>query len=231
MTVDVAANGVEAIKALEMFPYDLVLMDVQMPEMDEFEATRAIRNPQSRVLNHQVTIVAMTAHAMQGDREKCVQAGMDDYLTKPIERPALIAVLEKWLKPKGEDEHAVTSEPEERFAITNDEKELIIFDRAAFMNRMGNDKDLARTILDGLLEDLPGQITQLKAHLAVGDAHLVEQQAHKIKGASATVGGEALRAVAWAMEQVGKAGDLDAARARVTDLDEQFNALKKAMNR
>jgi len=71
----------------------------------------------------------------------------------------------------------------------------------------------------------------LKNHLAAGDVRLVEQQAHKIKGACATVGGEALRAVAWAMEQAGKSGDLDAARARVTDLDEQFNALKEAMNK
>ena len=226
-----AANGVEAIKALEMFPYGLVLMDVQMPEMDGFEATRAIRNPQSCVLNHQVTIVAMTAHAMQGDREKCVQAGMDDYLAKPIERPALIAVLSKWLKPKGELDQLVVSKPEEKVVLINREEKLTVFNQAAFMDRVMNDKDLARTILDGFLEDLPGQITQLKNHVAAGDARIVEQQAHKIKGASATVGGEALRAVAWAMEQAGKAGDMDAARARVSDLDAQFNALKEALEK
>ncbi len=148
LRVDVAANGAEALKALESLPYDLVLMDVQMPEMDGIEATRAVRDPQSHVLNHQVTIVAMTANAMQGDREKCLKAGMNDYLTKPIERPALVAVLEKWLKPNGEEEHAVASEPEERVAISNDEKELVVFDRAAFMNRMEDDADLARTVLD-----------------------------------------------------------------------------------
>ena len=229
LRVDVAANGAEALKALESLPYDLVLMDVQMPEMDGIEATRAVRDPQSHVLNHQVTIVAMTANAMQGDREKCLKAGMNDYLTKPIERPALVAVLEKWLKPNGEEEHAVASEPEERVAISNDEKELVVFDRAAFMNRMEDDADLARTVVDGFLEDMPGQITQLKNHLAVGDACLVEQQAHKIKGASAVVAGEALRAVAWAMEQAGKAGDLNAVGSRVSDLDEQFNALKEAI--
>ena len=235
LRVDVVANGAEALKALEALSYDLVLMDVQMPEMDGFEATRAIRDPQSRVLNHQVTIVAMTANAMQGDREKCVQAGMNDYLTKPIERSALVAVLEKWLKPNSEENHAVASEPEERVAISNGEihgeKELAVFDRAAFMNRMMDDKDLARTILDGFLEDMPGQITQLKTHLAVGDTCLVQQQAHKIKGACAVVAGEALRAVVWAMEQAGKAGDLNGAIARVSDLDEQFNALKEALEK
>ena len=227
--VDVAANGVETVKALETLPYDLVLMDMQMPEMDGIEATRAIRDPQSRALNPQVTIVAMTANAMQGDREKCLQAGMDDYLTKPIERPALVAILEKWLKPKGEVNSLVSSEPEEKVAPIKQEKEPAVFDRAAFMNRVMDDTELARVVLNGFLGEMPDQIAQLKNHLAVGDAHLVEQQAHKIKGASGTVGGEALRAVAWAMEQAGKAGDLAAARARVSDLDTQFDALKTAL--
>ena len=233
LRADVAANGAEAVKALAALPYDLVLMDVQMPEMDGLEATRAIRDPQSHVLNPQVTIVAMTANAMQGDREKCAQVGMNDYLTKPIERPALVAVLEKWLKPSGKEDHAVASESEKRVAIsngeTNAEKELAVFDRAAFMNRVINDKDLAQVVLDGFLSELPDEITQLKNHVAAGDARLIEQKAHKIKGASATVGGEALRAVAWAMEQAGKAGDLDAARACVSDLDTRFEALKAAL--
>ncbi len=94
-----------------------------------------------------------------------------------------------------------------------------------------DDEDLARVVLNGFLGEMPDQIAQLKNHVAAGDARLVEQQAHKIKGASATVGGEALRAVAWAMEQAGKAGNLDAARARVGDLDTQFNALKEALEK
>ncbi len=229
LKVDVAANGVEAIKALETFPYDLVLMDVQMPEMDGFDATRAIRNPQSRVLNQQVTIVAMTAHAMQGDREKCVQAGMDDYLTKPIERQALIAVLKKWLKSNGEVDQPEISKPEEEVVISTPEKELAVFNYAAFMNRVMGDKNLARRVLKEFLEDLPVEITQLKNHVAAGDARLVQMQAHMIKGACATMGGEALRAVVWAMEQAGKAGDIDAARACLADLDAQFNALIEAL--
>ncbi len=229
LKVDVAANGVEAIKALETFPYDLVLMDVQMPEMDGIEATKAIRNPQSRVLNRQITIVAMTAHAMQGDREKCVQAGMNDYLAKPIERSALIAVLGKWLKPKEKADQPTTVKPEENGVLTNQEEKLAVFDRMAFMNRVMDDEELARVVLNGFLDEMPDEIARLKQHIAAGDARLVEQQAHKIKGASATVGCEAFRAIAWTMEQAGKAGDLDAAKVRVTDLDAQFNALKAAM--
>ena len=226
---EVAVNGAEAVKALATFHYDLALMDVQMPVMDGLEATRAIRDPQSNVLNHKVPIIALTAHVMPSDHEMCLHAGMDDLINKPIERPALIAVLEKWLKPKGEVDQTVASKLEEKVVLINREKELAVFDRAAFMNRMMDDKDLARAVLDGFLGELPNEISQLKNHLATGDAHLVEKQAHKIKGACATVGGEALRAVAWAMEQAVKVGDLDAVRARVSDLDTQFEALREAL--
>jgi CheY-like chemotaxis protein len=82
---EAVANGQEAVKALEMIPYDLVLMDVQMPEMDGLEATRLIRDPNSAVSNHHVPIIALTAHAMKGDRKKCTDAGMDDYTPKPID--------------------------------------------------------------------------------------------------------------------------------------------------
>jgi CheY-like chemotaxis protein len=81
---DAVANGAKAIRLLEFVPYDLVLMDVQMPVMDGFEATATIRNPQSAVVNHDIPIIAMTARAMQGDREKCLEAGMSDYITKPL---------------------------------------------------------------------------------------------------------------------------------------------------
>ncbi|HIJ97409.1 MAG TPA: response regulator [Desulfuromonadales bacterium] len=96
---NVAANGIEAVRALEMFDYDIVLMDCQMPEMDGFEATGVIRNPDSDVLNHKVPVIAMTANAMKGDREHCIESGMDDYLAKPVKKDELAAILEKWLKP------------------------------------------------------------------------------------------------------------------------------------
>ena len=95
--MDVVNNGVEVLKALETQPYDLVIMDVQMPEIDGLEATRIIRNVHSAVLNHQVPVIALTAHAMQGDRELCMQAGMNDYVSKPIVPSVLVETLKKWL--------------------------------------------------------------------------------------------------------------------------------------
>jgi CheY-like chemotaxis protein len=94
---DVVANGQEAIIALQMIPYDLVLMDCQMPEMDGFEATRIIRQEGSKALNPRIPIIAMTAATMQGDREKCIQAGMSDFIAKPVQQRELAKMLARWL--------------------------------------------------------------------------------------------------------------------------------------
>ncbi len=95
---DVVANGFEAVRALELIHYDLVLMDCLMPEMDGFEATQVIRDNDSKVLNHSVPIIAMTANAMQGDREKCIESGMDDYLSKPVKKEEMAGMIEKWFR-------------------------------------------------------------------------------------------------------------------------------------
>jgi CheY-like chemotaxis protein len=94
---DAVANGNEALKALETVRYDLVFMDCQMPELDGYETTELIRNKSSSVLDHNIPIIAMTAHTMQGDREKCIAAGMNDYIPKPITLDALAACLKKWI--------------------------------------------------------------------------------------------------------------------------------------
>jgi two-component system sensor histidine kinase/response regulator len=213
LRADAVANGAEAVKALETLPYDLVLMDVQMPEMDGLEATRQIRKAEEKAagpsgLRH-IPIIAMTAHAMQGDREKCLQAGMNDYLSKSVSPQALMEALDKCLP---------------------NPVQLPIFDKADMMARLMDDEDLARTVAGGFLEDIPKQIEVLKGYLEASDAASAERQAHSIKGASANVGGQALRAVAFEMEKAGKAGDLESIRARMAELETQFAQLKEAMD-
>lgn len=95
--VDVVFNGKEAVEVLKYSHYDLIFMDIQMPEMDGIEATKIIRNPESEVKNHNIPIIAMTAHALKGDRERMMNAGMDDYIAKPIRTKELAIVLERQL--------------------------------------------------------------------------------------------------------------------------------------
>jgi KaiC/GvpD/RAD55 family RecA-like ATPase/CheY-like chemotaxis protein/HPt (histidine-containing phosphotransfer) domain-containing protein len=231
LRADAVANGAEAVKALETLPYDLVLMDVQMPEMDGYEATQQIRNPQSAVTNHGIPIIAMTAHAMQGDRERCLEAGMNDYVTKPIAPQALAEALDKWLpKEEGELRNARNDQRDGGATdVSIVESQAPIFDKAGMMARLMEDEDLARTVAEGFLEDIPRQIEALRGYLEAGDAPGAERQAHAIKGASANVGGEALCAAAFDMEKAAKAGDLYAAGGHMAELDAQFDRLKEAM--
>ena len=223
---DAVANGEEALKALENIPYDLVLMDVQMPVMDGLEATRKIRDPLSAVRDHKIPIIAMTAHAMGGDRERCLEAGMNDYISKPVVPRILAEVLEKWLpktgRPNARQERAKQGGPSSK---TRD----IVFDRAGLMSRLMNDEELAIVVIDGFLEDIPQQIKALKKYLEVNDVVSAERQAHSIKGASANVGGEALRAVANEMEKAGIDGDLNLIATLMPELEMQFESLKNAI--
>ena len=243
---DAVANGAEAVNALETLPYDLVLMDVQMPVMDGLAATRQIRNPRSAVRNHQIPVIAMTAHAMRGDREKCLEAGMDDYVTKPVDPKALAEALNKWLPREEETEYAISNK---EFLKVNESDETAstliqegagivpslgevnvpVFDKAGMMSRLMDDEDLAHKVIEAFINDAPKQIKSLKDYLAAGDVPGAERQAHTIKGASANLGGEIMRALAFEMEKAAKVGNLEYVMANLPELENQFTRLKQAL--
>ena len=229
LLADVVANGAEALHALETIPYDLVLMDVHMPIMDGLEATRQIRDLQSTVLNHQIPIVAMTASAMSGDRERCLQAGMNEYVTKPVSPRAMAEALDKWLikDPEGIMTNRTSGLREETIADSDQVQEVAVFDRAGLMARLMDDEDMARVLVKGFLEDFPGEFSALKEYLEAGDATGARYKAHSIKGAAANVSAEVLRAVAYKMEMDGAAGNLDTIKASMTELQTQFCLLKQ----
>ena len=229
---DAAANGVEALKALESIHYDLVLMDVQMPEMDGLEATRRIRNPQSAVLNHEIPIIAMTAHASQGYQERCLEAGMNDYISKPIEPQMVADVIRRWLSDlPGQDSLLDPKKSDSMMNPQAENEQTLVFDKASLMRRLMNDEEVGRIILLGFLQDIPLQIKILKDYLDAGNASGVGLQAHTIKGASANIGGEALRATAFEMEKKGKSGDLAAAQECMSDLEMEFKKLKEVLEK
>ena len=232
LSADAVANGLEAVKALELIPYDIVLMDVQMPEMDGYQATQSIRDPESKVVNHNIPIIALTAHAMLGDREKCFQAGMSDYLSKPIVPQDLADMLEKWLPNKKK----ITNPPQQIKKTTNLQENIEqektatpIFDHESLLERAMGDQDLANTVIGIFLEDIPTQIQSLKSLFDSGDVAGSGRQAHAIKGAAANVGGETLREVAFEIEKAGKAGDSEKIAALLPIMEEQFEQLKLMM--
>ncbi len=224
----VVQNGKEALQELEKTNYDIVFMDIQMPEMDGFEATRHIRNPESRVLNHDVPIIAMTANAMKGDEKKCLDAGMDDYLPKPIEPDILYDKLYRHL-PKSEDHYTpqkINTKKGDTQETANTHADLI-FDKDAFIRRVKGNTKLFNHVLKLLFDTIPPEINKLK-HLAdTKDLQQISRTAHKIKGTFANVSAIRLKDIAYDIETAANLNDLEKCRASFPVLEKEFERFGK----
>jgi PAS domain S-box-containing protein len=217
--VDAVADGSEAVKALQNCRYDLILMDCEMPLMDGYEATQTIRQSG----NASVPIIALTAHAMSGNRDKCLRAGMDDFLAKPVDLDRLAEVLAKWCGGAGpkstiQEQKACAPEPE-----------MAVFESESLLKRLMGDQQLAGIILKGFLGDFPTQLINLRARLAESDGPGARLHAHALKGSAATISAESLRAVAYEMEQAAGAGDLNRFEELLPRTVEEFERLKTTL--
>jgi len=171
-------------------------MDIQMPEMSGFEATAAIRFRERETGGH-LRIIAMTAHAMSADRERCLAAGMDGYLPKPIDRNTFIALVEQDGPPAG----ASGATP------------LNVFNPAALLERLGGDEPLLAKVADLFLEDCPVRLTAIKAAVDARSAEGIRTEAHALKGAAASLSVSELVEAARILEQIGADGRVEAAGA------------------
>ncbi|MGO9013799.1 MAG: response regulator, partial [Dissulfurispiraceae bacterium] len=221
---DTADNGQQAINMLEAASYDIVFMDVQMPVMDGYQATMAIRGGKTKAANPNVPIIAMTAHAMTGDREKCLQCGMDDYISKPISPRKLSKVLEKWLPQARVKLPAATDTTHDKTAAAVEA--LPVFDYEGLMERIMDDKGLAGTIVTAFMKEIPWMVDDLRVQIARGDAGLAGRQAHKIKGAASNTGCMAMSAIAADMQKAGEQGEMETLIALMPELDSQLELLK-----
>ncbi|MCD4707542.1 MAG: response regulator [Candidatus Sabulitectum sp.] len=224
--VDAVANGLESVLALEQVPYDLVFMDIQMPVMDGLEATRAIRSPDSNVRNRNVPIIAMTAHAMQGDKNRCLEAGMNDYLSKPVSPLPMAKVLKKWLDFKAELVPGKTEQPSEN-AIGADC--ISIFNAEEFLERMMDDRNLASLIIQEFLKNTPVLIAELNNHIQNNTLTKAGHVAHSLKGSAANLSASLFVKTAFEIEQAGAAGNTSLLKKLLPVLKDRFDELKEAL--
>jgi signal transduction histidine kinase/CheY-like chemotaxis protein/HPt (histidine-containing phosphotransfer) domain-containing protein len=213
---DLADNGLEALKALRTASYQLVLMDVQMPEMDGLEAARAIRSGQARVPDPQVPIIALTAHAMKGDREKCLAAGMDDYLPKPFKTQELAEILNRFLGGTESD----TSHPS---SVTEPESESsteTTFDYHELVDMLSGDVETAAEMADVFAQDTALHLEGFRLAVESRDVQALKHFCHKIKGSAGMIHARALAETAAEAEVAAAEEDWDRAldlHSRLTD--------------
>lgn len=215
---EIVSDGKQAVDKLWHRKYDLVMMDIQMPEMDGYEATAMIRNPESNIFNHKIPVIAMTAHALKGDQEKCLIAGMDDYISKPIDIAKLKELLEKWTKEIRKN-RAAPSGADEMCGIP-------VFDFKSFFERVSEDISLMREILEAYLCEIPDLLANFSNSVAAKDSNTVKIIAHTIKGSSASISAMRLAKLAEKIELAVKAEEWDIVSDLVSKLKHQYELLK-----
>lgn len=226
-SADVVANGMEALKALHSVSYDLVLMDCQMPEMNGYETSRLVRDPATDIPNHRIPIIALTADISDGGREKCLEAGMNDYITKPLNPKELAEALTRWLPTENEAEGSRGSDVPKR-ATACGERESLVFHENEVLVRLDGDRELLETVVTGFLQDMPVRLSMLRTGIQSGDPTSATLEAHTIKGAAAAVGAETMRAAALRIEEAGRTGIVETMAGLQTELDEEFEKFKIA---
>ena len=214
--VEAVSNGRDVVEAVARGHYGLVMMDCQMPEMDGYAATAAVRTIEARNGSRHLPIIAMTANAMQGDREACLAAGMDDYITKPVKSAQLREVIERWLHRDDAAWPPATTpprlEPVDR-AVLEQLHELTGASEPDFVDRL----------IDIYLEDIPHDLQAVRTAVATGDARGLEQAAHAIKGSSLNLGANPLAALVGDMERLARAGSMERAAALVPALEAEYD--------
>ncbi len=215
-------------------------MDIQMPEMDGLEATKKIREISGGDEDRAVPIIAMTAHASEKDRTQSLEAGMNDFVSKPVSPEMICRVLKIWLPDDGPEngeegksgnngdrsDNNMNSDGEQ---VGNHLEDISTFDPDDLSERMMGDDELIQTVARGFIQDMPNQIMALKGYLDQGDSKKVERAVHSIKGSSASVGGKKLRALAADLEWSAKEGDLDQVSKQMTEFEAEVEQLRSAL--
>lgn len=224
-TADAVGNGREALEALEKTEYDIVLMDCQMPEIDGYEATAEIRRREGSTKH--TKIIAMTAHVLEGDREKCLAAGMDDYISKPVKLEALKTVLGRWTANPTRPEAVGSNTPRARTSVEE------IMDSIMLANLRAIQKEgrlnVVSELLDLFLRDALPTLATLREALAEGNMQALEHAAHGLKGSCAILGLQQMAALSAELEEEGRSGLVQRAGAVLTQLEDELERVRQAL--
>jgi two-component system, sensor histidine kinase and response regulator len=238
--VTVANTGEEVLDALGRDRYDMVLMDVQMPIMDGFEATAAIRNDEEKLPGKRMPIIAMTAHAMKGDRERCLDAGMDGYLSKPFRPNELFHAVEQFEASKSaalrganrKGEKSLTRRSRSRQKtkeIITPDPTLPVFDKDEALHRVGGEADVLADLVTLFSQECPKQIDRIEQAHKEGDLPGVARAAHALKSSVAIFAAPAAHAAALRLETMGRDGDASEFPAAWASLHREIERLKAAL--
>ena len=235
---DTVGNGIEAVEAVQRVPYDLVLMDCQMPEMDGFEATRAIRSVEQGT---RTPIVALTANALEGDRERCIAAGMDDYLSKPVIESELQSVLARWLMEGGSSGSSGSSEflggidahaEEPRGTRGTEEPPKTILSPETLQNLRelgGGTDEVIQEIAVLYTRDAPSRIAAIREAIARGDGEALAAAAHAFKSSSGNIGATRMHQLTGALEVLGNGGGVVGAEELARELEDEYARVEDAL--
>ena len=218
-TVSIAENGMEVLGALEKQSFDLILMDIQMPEVDGFEATRSIRERERSTGEH-LPIVAMTAHAMKGDKEKCLEAGMDGYIAKPINVQQLFETIESLFHDR-----QPVDEPSEVPAAAGDP-----LDTTKILERIGGDRELLGELAGLFVGDCPRMLSDIQDAVRDGNADALQKAAHALKGSVSNFAAEAAVEAALRLEMMGRNRDMTDAPQAFTKLEREIDRVREALS-
>ncbi|MGB3510129.1 MAG: response regulator [Microcoleaceae cyanobacterium] len=237
---DVVSNGIEALMALEQIPYNLVFMDVQMPEMGGLEATKHICDKYGKGLERRPAIVAMTAGAMDGDRDVCLKAGMDDYISKPVKVEALQGALKRWGKiilgkeeadvPEANTDITVTYPPLESEIVSGDSSvDLQMLRQMREELQIDGEADVLTDLIDIFLEDTPEQLAAIKKAINDFEMEALRLAAHSLKGSCRNLGVVDMSDICAAIEEKAKFGLIVEADRLLTQLENEFVRVQSAL--
>jgi CheY-like chemotaxis protein len=216
---EVAMDGREALALLRTRRFDLVLMDLQMPVMDGLQATRELRQPGSGVLDPAVPVVALTANAFAEDRARSFAAGMNDFLTKPVDPRRLLDTLAKWVRPPAATSPEAAHDAQPQAAAAADLDAMPVLDRAGLFERAMDDAQLAADLLEAFLHEYPAMRESLRAAIGGHDVIAAMNLAHTIKGAAGNVGALRVALSAARLEQQAASGPAGRLGDRFLELD------------